>query len=154
MARNLIHVWLWILALILFSPQPSLAIITHGPPEGLYVHQLAHLLFAGAMIFMIYLVKREGILVVSEFRMIVWASLLFVLWNLDAIVGHIAEVFLSPHAFLGEPTDFSQRLLMASLSEWVYYITKMDHLILVPAFYLLYRGLKALTLKAPGGQGG
>ena len=152
MARRLTHVWLGVSALVLFSPQPSLAFITHGHPEGLYVHQIAHLLFAGAMIFMIYLIKREGLLEVPGFRMLVWASLLFVGWNFDAFIGHIAEVYVSPQAFRGEAADFSRRLLMTDLSTWVYYITKMDHLILVPAFYLLYRGLKALAFEAPRGE--
>jgi hypothetical protein len=152
MARHFIHVWLGVWALILFSPQPSLAFITHGHPEGLYVHQIAHLLFAGAMIFMIYLMKREGLLKFRGFRMLAWASLLFIWWNLDAFVGHTAEVFLSPQAFRGEAADFSQRLLMADFTAWVYYITKMDHLILVPAFYLLYRGLKSLAFEAPRGE--
>ena len=152
MVRHFSHVWLGVWALILFSPQPSLALITHGHPEGLYVHQLAHLLFAGAMIFLGYMIKREGLLKLAGFRMLAWASLLFIGWNLDAFIGHIAEVYVSPQAFQGETADFSRRLLLTDRFSWVYYITKMDHLILVPAFYLLYRGLKALPLEAQEGE--
>lgn len=154
MARRFILLWLAIPALILAFPRPSWALITHGHPEGLYVHQVAHLLFAGAMIFLIYMMKREGLHQVPGFRTLLWASLFFIWWNIGAFVGHVAEVLLSEQAFAGQPTDFSQRLRMADLTAWVYYLAKMDHLILVPAFYLFYRGLKVLTLKASGGESG
>jgi len=126
-------------------PRPALAIQPHGPPEGLYVHQMAHVLFAGAMLFLIFLVQRRGLLKITGFRLLIWACGLLVLWNLDAFLGHLAEVFLSPQAFRGQEGNFSQRLCMSGLESWVYYFAKMDHLILVPAFYLLYRGLNALA---------
>ncbi|MEJ5328865.1 MAG: hypothetical protein WHT07_01775 [Desulfobaccales bacterium] len=142
-------VWPVVPVLLLTFPRPSLALISHGHPEGLYVHQLAHLLFAGAMIFLIYMIKREGLQRVGGFRTLIWAGVLYTWWNLLAFAGHTAEVFLSEQAFVGRPTDFGQRLLMDEAAAWVYYVAKMDHLILVPAFYLFYRGLKALTHK-PG----
>jgi hypothetical protein len=41
---------------------------------------------------------------------------------------------------------WSKRLLMEDLHSWVYYITKIDHYaLLIPAFYLFYRGLKAFA---------
>lgn len=126
-------------------PRPALAIQPHGPPEGLYVHQMAHVLFAGAMLFLIFLVQRRGLLRIKGFRLLTWACGLLLLWNLDAFLGHLAEMFLSPQAFQGQGGNFSQRLCMSGLESWVYYFAKMDHLILVPAFYLLYRGLKALA---------
>ncbi len=154
MARRLVQAGLAAVALVVSAPTPSLALISHGHPEGLYVHQMAHLLFAGAMFFWIYLVKRDGLLNVPGFRALVWAGLAFILWNLVAFTGHTAEVFLSPQAFQGPSVDLSQRLLMTQPSAWVYYFTKMDHLILVPAFYFLYRGLKTLVLKSREGETG
>jgi hypothetical protein len=38
---------------------------------------------------------------------------------------------------------------MCRLSAWIYYVAKLDHLILVPAFFLLWRGLKALLSRTP-----
>jgi hypothetical protein len=126
-------------------PGPALALQPHGSPEGLYVHQMAHVLFAGAMLFLIFMVKRRGLQKVKGFRLLTWACGLLLLWNLDAFLGHLAEVFLRPQVFQGPGGDFSQRLCMSGLESWVYYFAKMDHLILVPAFYLLYRGLHALA---------
>ena len=49
MDRSANQIWLGVLAIIIFDPRPTLALQTHGPPEGLYVHQLAHLFFAAAL---------------------------------------------------------------------------------------------------------
>ncbi len=133
----------WVLILLL-HPRASLALQPHGPPEGLYVHQMAHLLFVGALIFFIYTLHQEGLSKLKGFRLLAWACGLFILWNLDAGLGHWTEVLVSPGELLG-PHDFSQRLLMTGLHSWLYYLAKMDHLILVPAFYLLYRSLKVLA---------
>ena len=66
-----------------------------------------------------------------------------------AFLGHWSEELLHPQAFQGQPGDLSRRLIMSRFSVWIYYVTKLDHLILVPAFFLLWRGLKALLSKTP-----
>jgi len=149
MDRSVNQIWLGILAFILFDPRPTLALQSHGPPEGLYVHQLAHFFFAAALLFLIWLIKYEGMVGLPGFRQIRWACGLFVLWNVVAFVGHWSEVLLVPQVFQGHQGELSQRLIMSRISAWVYYLTKLDHLILVPAFFLLWRGLKALLSKTP-----
>jgi hypothetical protein len=133
-----------VLALICLFPCPALALQPHEAPEGLYVHQIAHLLFIGALLFFIYKLRPEA-QQHRSFRVIVWACGLFALWNLDTFVAHWCAVPISPQDFLGPEGYFSQRLLMSGLPHWVYYFTKLDHLILVPAFYFFYRGLKSLA---------
>ena len=83
------------------------------------------------------------------FRQIRWACGLFVLWNVIAFLGHWSEILLVPQAFQGQQGDMSQRLIMSRFPAWIYYVTQLDHLILVPAFFLLSRGLKALLFKTP-----
>lgn len=151
MTRSLYLVWVGVIAVILFDPRPALALQTHGPPEGLYVHQLAHVLFAAALIFLIWQVKYEGLTGLPGFRQLRWACGLFVLWNVVAFLGHWSEELLLPQAFQGQPGEFSRRLIMSRFAAWIYYVTKLDHLILVPAFFLLWRGLKALLSKTPEG---
>jgi hypothetical protein len=107
---------------------------------------MAHFLFALAMLFLLYHLKKERLPGLGLFT---WAGILFVLWNLNALVGHTAEVYVEPQDFLGAPAHLSRRLLMSGPAAWTYYITKLDHLILVPAFILLYLGLQALA-RAPG----
>jgi hypothetical protein len=130
------------LALVIGLPRTALALQPHGHPEGLYVHQMAHVLFVFAMLFLLYHLKKERL---PGLRWFTGAGILFVLWNLNALVGHTAEVYVEPRDFLGGPADLSRRLLMSGPAAWTYYATKWDHLILVPAFILLYFGLQALA---------
>lgn len=149
MTRYLYLIRVGVTAVIFLGPRPALALQTHGPPEGLYVHQLAHVLFAAALLFLIWQVKYEGLTGLPGFRQLRWACGLFVLWNVVAFLGHWSEELLLPQAFQGQPGDLSRRLVMSRFSAWMYYLTKLDHLILVPAFFLLWRGLKALLSKQP-----
>jgi hypothetical protein len=137
------------LALVVGLPRTALALQPHAAPEGLYVHQMAHILFAGTMMFLLYYLRKERL---PGLRWFTWAGILFILWNLNALVGHTAEVFVEPQDFLGTPADLYRRLLMSGPAAWAYYLTKLDHLILVPAFILLYFGLQALA-RAPSPLG-
>jgi hypothetical protein len=85
------------------------------------------------------------------FRLLIWGSGLLALWNLDAVVGHFSEYFLTNPVILGQ--GLSRRLLMEDFDSWLFYITKLDHfLLLVPAFYLFYCGLKALAEEPRAGR--
>jgi hypothetical protein len=115
--------------------------------QGSYVHQTAHLLFCGAVLYFIYEIRRERLQRFRGFRLLMWACGLLAFWNLDAFVGHWSEWSLTP-AIVGE--GFSQRLLMNSFNAWLYYVTQIDHyVLLVPAFYLFFRGLQAFTQEPP-----
>lgn len=142
MMRRLSQIWFGALILAFFPSRPALALQPHGPPEGLYVHQMAHLLFAGALLFLLLQMRRQGLIKTAGFRQIVWACWLFILWNALAFTGHWAEVVLSVQDFSGE--GLSRCLIMSTISAWIYYVAKLDHLVLVPAFFLLARGLKLL----------
>jgi hypothetical protein len=50
---------LWVLVLEGLFPRPVQAIQPHGPPEGFYLHQIAHLPFIGALLFFIYKLAQE-----------------------------------------------------------------------------------------------
>jgi len=141
----------WVPVMVGLVPRPALAIQPHGPPEGFYLHQIAHLVFIGALIFFIYKLG-QGVQRHRSFRLLAWACGLLILWNLDHLVGHLSALSLSPLDFQGHGGDLSQRLLMSGLSQWIYYLTSLDHLILVPACYCFYRGLKELKKEPETGE--
>jgi hypothetical protein len=117
--------------------------------QGSYVHQTAHLLFCAAALYFIYEIRREKLQRFRGFRLLMWAWGLLAFWNLDAFMGHWCEWTFSP-AILGQ--GFSQRLLMNGFPAWLYYITQIDHyILLVPVFYLFYRGLQAFAQEPPSG---
>jgi hypothetical protein len=136
-----------IIALSVF-PGDSLFPSLQWPTEGSYVHQIAHLLFFGAMLFFIREIYQAGLQKFRGFHYLIWCWLLLALWNLDAFIGHWADWSLRNPVILGR--GFSRQILMENFHTWLFYITKIDHFILlVPAFYLFYRGLKALAQKTP-----
>jgi hypothetical protein len=136
-----------VFSLLLLTPGPCLA---QWPDwfkfgtQGSYIHEAAHLLFAAAMLVFIREIYRAGLNQVRGFRLLVWSWAFLALWNLDAFVGHAADWTLTNPVILG--SGFARKLLMYDAHTWVVYITKIDHfLLLVPAFYLFYRGLKVLV---------
>jgi hypothetical protein len=153
MRRNPGQLFSGVLVSLFFSPGLGLAQWTgwfQWGTEGSYVHQIAHLLFLGAMLFFIYEMRREGLQRYRGFRSLIWACWLLALWNLDAFVGHVSEWALIPTL---QGQGLSQRLVMSSPNAWLFYITQLDHfLLLIPAFYLVYRGLKAFAQEPETGK--
>jgi hypothetical protein len=145
MKRRLASILSGFFFLLLFSPRYVLA---QGwfewGTEGSYVHQTAHLLFAGAMVFFICEIRRERLQQYKGFRCLMWACGILALWNLDAIVGHALDWGHSNRVILGH--GLYKRLLMEDPESWFYYLTQIDHFaLLIPAFYLFYRGLRAFA---------
>jgi hypothetical protein len=122
MRRRVSPILAAVFAFVLFFPRYGLA---QGATwyqfgtQGSYIHEIAHLLFGTAMIFFIIAIYQAGLSSFRGFRLLIWAWGFLAFWNFDAVVGHWAD--------------------------WIFYIGKIDHaILLVPAFYLFYRGLKAL----------
>ncbi len=147
MTKRRRHVPWAIVALLLLDPRPGLAIPIHGDPQGFLIHQAAHLLITGSMVFFIYTLKREGLFRRRGFRLLAWASGLFGFWSLEHFLGQFSEFYLSNPVIMGR--GLSQRLLMEDANTWVYYFTRLDNLILVASFYLLFSSLKALGRETP-----
>jgi hypothetical protein len=142
-----------VFAALLLAPAPVRAEAWVGwfqwGTQGSYVHQFSHLLFAGAMLYFLRemywseLVGRQG------FRCLWWACWILVFWNLDAVLGHTLEWALANPVIMGE--GLSRRLLMEDAHTWLFYIFKINHFfLLIPAFYLFYRSLKAFAQTPPG----
>jgi len=144
MHRRLIQVLCALAAVVFFAPTPALAFISVWETQGSYVHLMAHFLFAIAMAFLIYEIYRGELRGMTGFKSLIWACVLLVWWNLDAIAGHILDWTLSNPVIL--ETGIGRRLLMENAHTWAYYVTKITHfVIIIPAFYFFYRGLKRLS---------
>jgi hypothetical protein len=138
----------WILcglvAVVLFAPRPGLAFEMRWETQGSYVHQMAHVVFAIAMVYLIYEIKGNELRGRPGFTSLFWACVLLVWWNLDAVVGHVLDWTLLTPVILGEGLD--RRLLMDNWHTWGFYITQITHFLLpLPAFYFFYRSLKRLN---------
>jgi hypothetical protein len=139
--KHFLFFWfLW----IIFSPEQAWAIQSHPEPEGLYVHQLAHVVFIIAMAFLAYWLEANLFTQQKGWRCIQVSALFFILWNVVAILGHFVEEMVPRDLFVGDP-DWSQRLA-AGANIWaeIFYVVKLDHLVCVPAMVCLFIGIRSL----------
>jgi hypothetical protein len=105
-----------------------------------------------AMLFFIYELKQAKLQQHRGFRLLIWASVFFALWNLDCFIGQWFALFFEAQVTVGVPGSLSQRLGMANLGNWITYFAKLDHLLLVPAFIFFYRGIRAFRREQEVGE--
>jgi len=144
----------WLSTLAIFAgwlaPLTAFAVQEHGAPEGIYSHQGAHLFFIASMGLLIYWLRQRRLVREAGWRYIQYAALFFILWNIDAFTAH----------FLDEQSGILDTAMAApgkikievggnlTALAWLYYITKLDHLLCVPAMVFLYAGLRRLLKDA------
>jgi hypothetical protein len=137
---------MWLFVPILFGillPGEALALQVHSEPEGLYVHQMAHLFYIVALGYFFWDIRRTSF-TDRGWRFLQMFCLLMACWNTLAFIGHLAGVYLDPQSLL--PTDCylqTQLLSPFTLNKYLYFIAKLDHLIYVPALFCLFLGLRS-----------
>ena len=140
---------------ILVLPEVCLATQLHHASEGIIVHQAGHIFFLFSMVVLIFTISGRHLSGVRGWRLIQYAALFFILWNLDALAAHFLDNQIAVvkirnvsvwQMTLENHTD--SRLLSI-----VYYILKLDHLLCVPAMVFLYTGLSRLHRDQKSGEG-
>lgn len=129
---------------IIFAiPTQAWALQSHGSPEGLYVHQMSHVLFVAALIYLFWDIRR------SSFHGKGWSYLklfciVMLLWNLVAFSGHFTHLPMETSDFLTNDNYFQTYILKPLTPlKWIYFLTRLDHLFSVPALFFLYLALRA-----------
>ena len=140
---------------ILLLTGPAWATQTHGQPEGLYVHQMAHLFFIISMGILEFWLRQRNLTDERGWKYIQLAAVLFIIWNIDAALVHFMEEHLdilgiSRVDFWNLKIDNTQGQNSITL---VYYFLKLDHLLCVPAMFCLYYGLKTILKKSESADG-
>ena len=131
-------------------PEAALAVQEHGAPEGIYLHQGAHLFFVASMGLLIFWLRQRRLVREPGWRWIQYAALFFILWNIDAFTAHFLDeqsgvldtAMAAPGQIKIEVDDH-----LTSLA-WLYYMAKLDHVLSVPAMLFLYAGLRRLLRDA------
>ena len=135
-----------IFAFVLSNPGHALATQSHGAPEGIYIHQLAHLFFMISMGFLIHWLRERKLVRESGWRFIQYAAFFLILWNMDAFAVHLLDdqfgIIQAKRigSYYVQITAFNDNKAL----EILYYVAKLDHLLCVPALLFLYFGLKHL----------
>ena len=143
--------YLIIVASILIFANPAHAVQVHGPPEGLYVHIIAHIFFSSAIIFLLYLFKRHPPGKGPPWRFLKLSLFMFLLWNIDTLIVHILSIGI-PEAAIHMPKDIFEHALLPpiTIKEILFYILRNDHLLCVPAMLFLVLSLKSFLAPGPG----
>ena len=135
--------FLLLLVLAVFSGS-AWAVQSHVAPEGLYVHQLAHVFYFFALCYLFWDIRR------SELRSPGWGFLqvfcvLMIFWNAIALAGHTLACYVDESVFVQQSgyISITSQELFNSLNFW-FYITKLDHLISVPAFGFLFFSMRII----------
>ena len=123
---------------------PALAVQEHGGAEGLYSHQIAHLIFFTAMIYLCIRLVRSGESARKGWRWIFFSALLFACWNAETFLVHQYREVLNPQAlsgsFFGLPWTFHAH----SVPDLLYYLGTYDHVLSFSALLLLFIGIREL----------
>ncbi len=135
-------------AISLMGSPPAWAFQSHPAPEGLYVHQLAHVCFIAAMGILTYWLEHNRLSRQQGWRFIQVSCMLFVLWNSVAIAGHWVEEKVPDNSLIGEPDWTAQLVVGGDPLVLAYYMLKLDHFVCVPAMLCLFLGIRALFLDA------
>ena len=127
-------------ALALLWPVEVWAVQQHGGAEGLVAHQIGHALFVASVAYLLFKIaksrlKDSGWL---EFKTFLW---LIVAWNFLTFSGHWMREYVDPAKF----TRLNNQVIsynIDGLADAYFYLTRLDHLLLVPAFFFLYLSLR------------
>ncbi len=130
-------------SLLLLIPSEALAFIPHSYP-GIYIHQMGHLFFILSCVFVIRTIVRNRLQKEKGWRYLLYAQAGFILWNIDTFVGHMSEYWIESSQIIGTTAGWNYfiRDILIEGREYVYYVTKYDHFLLVPSMLLFYKGLK------------
>ena len=131
---------------LLMNADTVLATQTHGQPEGLYVHQIAHQVFIVSMGSLEFWLRQRNLIREKGWRYIQLSAVLFILWNINAMAVHFMDEHLS---ILGITKIDLWRIQIETTANqngiaFLYYVLKLDHLLCVPAMFCMYYGLKII----------
>ena len=123
----------------LLQAVPALAVQSHGGAEGLVSHQLGHILFLSGMIYLLVRIYHTDLNGPGwfEFESFLW---LIVMWNLLTFTGHWLREIVDTNKFVSD-NGHTASFTIASFTDLIFYISRLDHLVLVPAFIMLFRAL-------------
>jgi len=129
-----------VMVMLAISAAPAWAVQPHGGTEGMVVHQIGHLLFAGGMA---YLLFRLHCIELKQYDWLEFKMFLYciIAWNVLTFSGHSLSESVDKSKFIylnGELVAFT----ISSFSDAWFYLSNLDHLLLVPSFVFLLLALR------------
>ena len=131
-------------ALLLLLPARAAHALQTHPYDGLYLHQIAQLFLLAARLSFALRIQHSRLAVRRPWRWMAAGAWLLALWNVWAFGGHFIEAAVPEEAMLREPGQLAPRLLVVSWLELAYVVAKLEHLLVVPAVFSFYLGLRGI----------
>ncbi len=128
------------------------ALQSHGAPEGIFVHQIAHILFMASLTYLYWHTRRTPELKSKGWKHLQVFCFLMISWNIIAFTGHLAFEHLTAADFINKNTWDEQLVAPVTFIKALYFITKMDHFLMVPALFALTISLRTFYLEASKGM--
>ncbi len=116
------------------------AVQAQGGAEGLVSHQIGHVLFVvgmGYLLFRLHAMNLKGT-GWFEFKTFLW---LLLAWNLMTFSGHWMNELVAQEKFI-KVNASGLAFSIENLQDAIYYLTRLDHLLLVPSFTFLLLALR------------
>lgn len=137
MNHRYVHIIVICLLVVLGFSDNCWALQSHGAPEGIYVHQMAHLLFMGSLGYLYWHTRKSPVIESKGWKYLQIFCFFLIIWNLVAFTGHHAFGNLAPADFIAKGTWKEQLAPPVTPLKLLYYITKMDHVLNVPGLFAL-----------------
>lgn len=135
---------LLLLTVLLIFPDQAHALQAHGAPEGIYVHQLAHIFFLSALCYLLWDIRRSSF-PGKGWRFLQAFCICMILWNIVAFSGHWVGGSINNSDIVVNSGYLSATITgPITTSKLIYYLTKLDHLFSVPALFFLYLCMRSL----------
>ena len=130
--------------LMLLNASTAHAVQSHGYREGIVAHLIGHVLFiigASSLLFRIYTQKWTGP-GWPQFKSFLW---LIIFWNCLTAAGHWLKEFETIKYCLGSSGNI-ECYHATGLADYIFYASRLDNLILLPAIIFLLLALKKWTI--------
>jgi hypothetical protein len=138
------------LILAFWTADTAFGLQSHATPEeGFYSHQLGHLFFILSMVVFAFWLQKTRLVRSRGWRLLQISCFFFILWNLDAVIGHEIELWLSESRQFMPAGRGTLKAGSGILIPTLYFLLKLDHFLCVPAMILLLLGLRRLAADSP-----
>ena len=113
---------------------------THGGDEGIISHQIGHLVFAIGSLFVLMGLIRHNI-IGPGWRSFKTFLVLLIIWNVLVFCGHWVRQ-VEPCGPISLFAGGRHAWNIRCAADLLYYVSALDHLLLVPAFICLWIALR------------
>jgi len=130
--------------LFFFIPLNAWGYVPHEYP-AIYVHQIGCIFYLIALIFFLGVIVRNRLHKETGWRYLFLAIIIFIIWDINIIIGRFIEAWLiEPSQTIGgkEGWEYFTRKIEIEGLEYLYYISRLDFILLNIAMLLFYMGLR------------